>query len=141
MRRYLLIPLLVVGLVVGAASSGGAAAAQRASTCSDSWGSDGHPGPWYVGSNQSLHGNTLVIGGANCTPGYSWVVTYTVHKTDGSGNDFTPITVVRRGNGPASWSVSTSPVGCNPGWLYYTQVYNGVTGNYIRKPNAGLVIC
>lgn len=118
--------------------SGSAGAA--AGSCGDSWGSDGHSGPWYVASNQSLHGNTLVIGGANCHAATQWDVTYEVVKTASAGT-FTPIMQVRRGNGPTRWSISTNPVGCNKGWLYYTQVYNGVSGNYIRKPNSGLVIC
>lgn len=126
---------VVLGMLAG---SGGAAHGTTA-ICGDSWGSDGHSGPWYTGSNQTLHGNTLVI---NC-PGANtaWNVTYWVFKTDGSGSTFSPIMVVRNGNGDAQWSVATSPVGCNVGWLYYTQVKNDFTGNYIRKPSGGKVIC
>lgn len=111
-------------------------------SCGDSWDPDGHSGPWYVGSNQSLHGNTLHIGGANCGPNTAWNVTYEVAKTDGSGGtEFHPIMEVRNGNGPTSFSISTNPVGCNQGWLYYTQVKNDFTGNWIRKPTNGRVIC
>jgi len=135
--------IAAVAAILLAAMSGffvHASARAATSICGDSWGSDGHTGPWYVGSNQSLHGNTLVI---SC-PGAStaWNVTYAVYKTDGSGGSaFSPIFVVRNGNGDASFSVSTNPVGCNQGWLYYTQVKNDYTGNYIRKPQAGKVIC
>ena len=138
--RKLLAALGLAALVVFL-STGSHAAAQSGS-CGDSWDPDGHSGPWYTGSNQTLHGNTLHIGGSNCNAGTQWNVTYWVFKENPStGEAFSPIMVVRNGNGPTSWSISTSPVGCNPGWLYYTQVKNDFTGNYIRKPNSGLVIC
>lgn len=133
---------LTVTAIVATCALSAAAPALASGSCGDSWTPDGHSGPWYVGSNQSLHGNTLHIGGANCNSGTAWNVTYEVVKTDGSGGTaFTPIMVVRSGNGPADFSVATSPIGCNQGWLYYTQVKNDFTGNYIRKPNSGTVIC
>lgn len=113
-----------------------------AASCGDSWNPDGHNGPWYVGSNQSLHGNSLHIGGANCASGTAWNVTYEVVKANPStGQQFYPIMAVKTGNGPTSFSLSTNPIGCNTGWIYYTQVRNNETGNWIRQPNSGVVIC
>lgn len=135
-------PALAVLLAFLCALTVSTAPAAAAGSCGDSWDPDGHPGPWYVGSNQSLHGNTLHIGGANCGANTQWNVTYWVFKTDGNGNAFSPIMQVRNGNGPTSWSISTNPIGCNQGWGYYTQVKNNFTGNYIRKPaNVAVTIC
>lgn len=137
MKRRLVVALVAVVCGVLASAPG---AARATSFCGDSWGADGHSGPWYVGSDQSLHGNTLVIGGADCA-GTQWDVTYDVFKESPGGAVFNPIHSVQLGIGPTSFSISRAPIGCNPGWLYYTQVRNNVTGNTIRKPVSGKVIC
>jgi hypothetical protein len=142
MIRFTVIASLVLAVVVATVIGGMPHPAYAAGSCGDSWGSDGHSGPWYSGSGQTLHGNTLVIAGANCGSGTMWNVTYEVVKENPStGQQFYPIMTVRNGDGPTSWSVSVSPVGCNQGWIYYTQVKNDLTGNWIRKPSSGLVIC
>jgi hypothetical protein len=138
MRRT--IPALVVLLAFICAATMSTSPAYAAGSCSDSWGSDGHSGPWYVGSNQTLHGNTLVI---SCpTQSTAWKVHYLVPKCppDGSTSCFFPIDITRSGTGDAQWSVQTV-AGCNVGWLYATHVHNSVTGGDIYKPVGGKVIC
>jgi len=139
MRRK--IPAIAVLLAFVCALTVSTGAAQAAGSCSDSWGSDGHSGPWYTGSNQTLHGNTLVI---SCPSGSTfWKVHYLVAKCPQDGSvpcDF-PINVTRSGNGDAQWSVNIGPIGCNVGWLYVTHVHNYVTGGDIYKPVGGEIIC
>ena len=127
----------IVAALIAALSIGGTAGASSA--CTDSWGSDGHTGPWYTGSNQSLHGNTVDV---SCpTGGTSWTVTYKVGKIV-NGTVFFPIDSVRSGTGSSSFNLSINPVGCNQGDPYYTSVYNHVTGGTIYKPSSkGEVIC
>ena len=137
LRRLLLGAVLLAPICALTVSTSPATAA---GSCSDSWAADGHSGPWYTGSNKTLHGNTVHI---SCpTSSTAWAVDYFVFKTDGT-NIFFPINVQdRTGHGSATWSVSTSPIGCNAGWRYGTQVYNRVTGGNITKPNVnGQVIC
>jgi len=134
-------PALAVLLAILCALTISTGTASAAGSCTDSWGSDGHPGPWYVGSNQSLHGNTLVI---TCpSGGTSWTVDYQVCKgTFNGGCAFTPINEKRSGTGSASFSISTNPIGCNVGWNYFTHVHNTVTGGDIYKPaDMANVIC
>jgi len=112
----------------------------HASSCSDSWGSDGHSGPWFVGTTQTLHGNTVVI---TCpSGGTAWKVHYQVIKeASGGGTPFYPIDSTRSGTGSTSFSINIGPIGCNVGWLYTTHVHNSVTGGDIYKPPGGEVIC
>lgn len=140
MRRNL--PALAVLLAFICALTVSTSPAYAAGSCSDSWGSDGHSGPWYVGSTQTLHGNTVNV---SCpSGGTAWKVTYKVSKCSPPGQPtscFDPIVSTRSGTGDASFSVATSPVGCNGGWLYDTHVHNSVTGGDIYKPPGGEVIC
>lgn len=140
MRRK--IPVLAVLLAFACALTVSAAPAYAANICGDSWGSDGHSGPWFTGGGGgTLHGNTLVISGQNCA-GTMWNVTYEVVKENPStGQQFYPIMEVRNGVGPTSFNFSVNPIGCNPGWPYYTQVRNNITGNWIRKPLGSAAIC
>jgi len=135
-------PALAVLLAFLCALTVPTGSAVAANTCSDSWGSDGHSGPWYTGSNQTLHGNTLVI---SCpTQSTSWSVHYLVNKCSPPGvptSCFSPIDATRSGTGDSSFSIATSPIGCNVGWLYDTKVHNIVTGGNIFKPVGGEVIC
>lgn len=134
MRYPLWTATCAVLLALCVLAAGAAAPAVAASTCSDSWGSDGHSGPWYTGSNQTLHGNTLVI--ACPTQSTSWSVKYQVCKSSTDGLcQFTPINVNRTGTGDAQFSVQTGPIGCNVSWLYWTHVHNVVTGGNINKPS------
>ena len=134
--------LAVTAILIAVCAIPAAAAHQataQSGSCSDSWGADGHNAPWYVGSNQSLPGNTVDI---SCpTSGTAWNVTYQVGKIV-NGTVFFPIDITRSGNGDASWSINTSPVGCNSGAPYYTHVHNHVTGGDIYKPSSkGIAIC
>lgn len=138
MRR--LTPAIAALLAAAAFLTISGASGAASSTCSDSWGSDGHSGPWYVGSNQSLHGNTLII---SCPSGSTaWNVDYWVEKTDGSTIAF-PIKIDNKtGTGSTSFNFSRSPIGCNQGWNYFTYVHNNVTGGNISKPaDHSNVIC
>ncbi len=126
------IPLLVVVLLAVLVALVAPSAAQATQTCSDSWAADGHSGPWYTNSNQTLHGNSLKI---SCpASNVSWSVTYYVWKTSG-GTAVDMISKHVTGSGNDQFSVSTSPVGCSSGWNYYTQVANNFTGGSISKPS------
>lgn len=139
MKRFLLLPaLLLVFLAAGVVAPGSALAVQ---SCSDSWGSDGHVGPWFTSGNATLHGNTLTI---TCPSGsVAWTVDYVVDKQQTSGSTiFSPISETRSGHGSTSFSISASPLGCSSGWNYWTHVHNVVTGGTIEKPAShNNVIC
>jgi len=111
----------------------------RSATCTDVWNPDGQVGPWYT-APQTLHGNSVHI---DCpTQNTAWSVHYLVIKQDGAGGMGTPIDETRSGHGDTSFSISTNPVGCNPGWDYLTKVHNIITGGNIYKPTSrGIVIC
>lgn len=130
MRRLLALAAIFVALF--AAASPVATSSAASGSCSDSWGSDGHSGPWYVGSNQSLHGNTVVV---TCTGGsVPWSVDYQVCKSSGTSCDFTPINARQSGTGSTSFNISQAGVGCNQGWNYWTHVHNVDSGGDISKP-------
>lgn len=140
MRRRVPASIVAVLLAVLTALSVSTTAAVAASTCSDSWGSDGHSGPWYVGSNQSLHGNTLVITCPNST--VAWSVRYLVGKEGTAGVVYYPIDETRHGTGSTSFSISVTPVGCNQApWIYWSHVRNNYTNGDIQKPALGETIC
>lgn len=132
-----LFPATILVAIIAALSLTGQAVASG--SCSDSWGSDGHTGPWYTSSNSTLHGNTLVI---SCPgSGTSWSVTYQVAKIV-NGTVSYPINISRSGTGSTSFSVNASPLGCSSGAPYYTHVHNKVTGGDIYKPSSkGQIIC
>jgi len=140
--RFLLgaaLAVFILAVSIAVAPSGAAAAAN---SCSDSWGADGHSGPWYTGSNQTLHGNSLVISCPLQTT--TWSIRYMVIKFNPNDltQSFTPIDETRSGHGDASFSISINPIGCNVSpWRYETRVHNIVTGGNITKPANGLVIC
>lgn len=139
MRRLVLGGLVAACLCILTISTGPAAA--RSNACIDSWASDGHTGPWYTGSNQTLHGNSVHISCPSSST--AWAVDYFVFKHVIGGSIFFPINIQdKTGHGSTTFSASVTPIGCNPGWLYATQVHNRVTGGNISKPNTtGQVIC
>lgn len=135
MLRSLIFRSLIIAAACAATMA--APAVAGAATCSDSWNADGHSGPWYT-APMTLHGNSLSI---SCpTQNTAWSVHYLVIKTDGATSG-SPIDETRSGHGDTSFSFSTNPVGCNPGWLYETKVHNIITGGNIYKPPGGHVIC
>jgi hypothetical protein len=140
MRYPLSAAILAVVLAVCGFAASPTVATAGAASCSDSWGSDGHSGPWYT-APMTLHGNTVVISCPTSTT--FWSVHYLVTKFNaGTGGFGYPIDKTRTGHGSISFSYSVNPVGCNPApWVYWTHVHNNVTGGDIEKPPGGKTIC
>ena len=137
MRRPILLTattILTVIVLLTLNSNAGAA-----TSCGNSFPDDGFAGPhWRSINGGTMYGNTVKI---TCPSGStSWSVTYRVQgSVVGSGVWVNQFSATRTGTGSTQFSISQSPIGCNPNDVVYrTHVENNVTGGTINKPSGGV---
>jgi hypothetical protein len=139
MRRIILLATLttLIAIAIGGFHEWSIARAAT-QTCSNSFPSDGHNGPWYTtGGGGTLHANTVKISCPNQST--AWNINYGVQfRSNGVWSFWTFEHIT--GHGDYQFNDSYNPKPCGPnGDVHYvfplrTHVGNNRTGGNINKP-------